>query len=464
MGPPADDIAVRKEEAARYSMFASGALALMKLAAGLLTGSLALLSDALHALIDLGATIMTWLAVKISDKPADADHNYGHGKIEAVVALIETGLLLALAMIVAITAVSNLSHGSEPLTQTTIAFIVLGISIAVDLVRWRGLTKVAEETGSHALAADALHFSSDLVSSVLVTAGLLAAVLGFRQGDAIAAIGVAAFIAVAGYRLGSRTIETLTDVAPRGVGDNIQAIAAAQRGVTDVERVRVRVVGTTLFADLDIGVPRTLTTERIHQLKEELIAAIRAEHPGAEVSIVTNARALDNESVLEKILMIAANRRTPVHHVTVQEIDGRLSISLDIELDGRMTLAAAHAIASKLETAIQDAFGPETEVETHLEPLDTRELSGKDAADEVRHQITGVIQLLLAGVPQIDQAHAVRVRETARGLIVNLHVESAAEITVEAVHNAVDELERRAKEACPDIHRIVTHAEPVKQV
>lgn len=460
--PDDGGVAVRKEKAARVSMFASAGLAVLKLAAGIASGSLALLSDALHALIDLGATTMTWLAIRVSDQPADDNHHYGHGKVEAVVALVETGLLLVLAIGVAILAASNLSAGGHQVEHQLLVFAVLGISVAVDLVRWRSLARVARETDSEALAADALHFSSDLVSSLLVAAGMAANAFGFRQGDALAAIGVALFIGIAGYRLGKRTIDTLMDVAPRGVGDDIQAIAAAQRGVADVERVRVRRVGATLFADLEIGVARTLSSERLSEVRRELSDAIAASYPGASVTIVPHARALDSESVLERVLLIAANRRMPIHHVTVQEVEGRLSISLDLELDGRLTLGAAHAMATKLETAIRDAFGPDTEVESHIEPLDSQELVGRDASAAERAGIIDVIEELLGEIAEIGRAHDVRVRETARGSIVNMHVDAAAETPVWAVHRAVDELERRAKERCPAIHRIVTHAEPVR--
>src|SRR4051812_9239539 len=206
-----------KEKAALASIFASALLTLGKLGAGLLTGSLALLSEAGHALLDTGATILTYYALRAAHKPADDEHHYGHGKIEAVAALAETGLLMVLAVGVVYEAVRRLTGlAAEHVDASWVAFAVLGVSIVIDLVRWRSLSKIARETRSDALAADALHFSSDLVGSVCVVLGLVATRMGYPEGDAIAALGVALFIGIAGFRLGRRTIDTLVDAAPKG--------------------------------------------------------------------------------------------------------------------------------------------------------------------------------------------------------------------------------------------------------
>src|SRR4051794_35396302 len=212
-----------KRKAALASIFASAVLTLGKLAAGLLSGSLALLSEAGHGLLDTGATILTYYAVRAADKPADEEHHYGHGKIEAVAALIETGLLLVLAAFVLYEAIHRLlSPALEKVEATWLTFGVLIVSIIVDVVRWRSLNAIAKRTKSDALAADALHFSSDFVASFLVLIGLAATHYGFAQGDNFAAIGVALFIAIAGYKLGRRTIDTLVDAAPAGLTERMR--------------------------------------------------------------------------------------------------------------------------------------------------------------------------------------------------------------------------------------------------
>jgi cation diffusion facilitator family transporter len=459
------DHAHAKEQAAFWSIVASAGLTIGKLVAGLLSGSLALISEALHSLLDTGATIITYFAVRIADKPADEEHHYGHGKVEAVAALIETGLLMALAIYVLWEAGARLI-GAAPahVEATPLAFAVLVISIVVDFYRYRALNKVATETRSDALAADALHFSSDLVSSSLVLLGLIAITFGFAQGDTVAAIGVAAFIAIAGYRLGRRTIDTLVDTAPAGLAERIRAAASAVPGVVEVETVRVRPAGAQTFGELTVAVSRTLPLDRVMVLKDRIIEAVRQVQPEVVVTVTTNSRALSDETILERVLLIAARRRVPVHHVTVQDIGGRLSVSLDLEVDGRMSLGAAHTIASRFEAAIRDELGPNTEVETHIEPLVVASLAGRDVDAGQADGIRASLQRHAGTIGVITDVHSVRVRDTEHGLVVNYHCRVDPALDVTTVHERVDQLEHLVRSDYPAIGRIVSHTEPLRLV
>ena len=243
-------------------------------------------------------------------------------------------------------------------------------SIAVDLVRWRALTHVARVTSSHALKADALHYSSDLVSSVLVLLGLAGTRAGFPHADALAAIGVAGFIAAAGYRLGRTTIDALVDRAPEGLPDAIRALIINTRGVARIEAIRLRPSGAKIVGEIIVSVSRTLPFERVAAIKADVLTRIARGWPQAEVTITANPLALNDETILESVLLIAARRRLPVHHVTIQDIEGRKSVALDLEVDGAMSLGDAHRLASDLEDAIAEEIGEDVEVETHIEPAE----------------------------------------------------------------------------------------------
>src|SRR5712691_65471 len=248
-----------KQRVALSSIAASAGLTVAKTVVGFSTGSLAILSEAAHSLIDLVATVMTYFAVRVSGKPADEEHHYGHGKVESVTALAETALLFVLSGIVIWEALQRLLGGHGHAVEATAwAFGVIVASILVDFFRARVLYRVAAETSSEALEADALHFGSDMWSSVAVLIGLVAVAFGYDWADSVAAFVVAIFICIAGWRLGRRTIDTLTDVAPPGAAERIKRIAMRVRRVVDVERVRVRTVGDRLFVDLVVAVSRTL--------------------------------------------------------------------------------------------------------------------------------------------------------------------------------------------------------------
>src|SRR5262245_42331501 len=450
-----------KERVALGSIAASAGLTLAKGVVGLTTGSLAILAEAGHSLLDLAATVMTYFAVRISDKPADEEHHYGHGKVESITALAETALLFLLSGIVIWEALQRLLGGHGHAVEATLwAFAVIIASILVDFFRARVLYHVAAETSSEALEADALHFGSDMWSSIAVLGGLGAVALGYPWADSAAAIVVAVFICVAGWRLGRRTIDSLTDTAPAGVADKIRAIAAGVPGVVAVERVRVRPAGDVLFVDLVVAVSRTLPLDRVAAITARVESAVGSQFPKVEATVNTEPRALDDETVLERVMVIARNRGLAVHHVTVHAIGGRLSVSLGLEVDGNLALRRAHEIADGLEQAVRDELGPAVEVETHIEPLQMRGLSGRDAPDTRIAEVRAALNEHAGELAGVRDVHDVRVRETADGEIVNFHAYAYPALTVAAVHDKIDDLERALRRRFPSIKRVIGHAEP----
>ena len=451
----------QKERVALGSIVASGLLTVSKAAVGVMTGSLAILSEAAHSLIDLGATVMTYFAVRISGKPADAEHHYGHGKVESIAALAETALLFVLSGVVIWEASQRLYGGhAHAVEATALAFGVIVASIVVDFFRARLLYRVAAETSSEALEADALHFGSDMWSSLAVLAGLGGVALGLQWADAAAALVVAVFVCIAGWRLARRTIDTLTDTAPAGAAERLRSIAARVRGVVAVEGVRARPVGDKLFVEINVAVSRTLPLDRVTTLKDNIIRSIRAEMPKAEVTVTTEPRALDNESVLERVMVIARNRGLAVHHVIAHAISGKLAVSLDLEVDRKLALGAAHEIASGLEAALREELGPEVEVETHIEPLQLYGLPGRDAAPERIAAVGTALAKIADAVGLVGEIHNVRVRASADGEFVNFHCRVDPTLTVAAVHDKVDEIEHALRERFPSITRVIGHAEP----
>lgn len=453
-------MASEKEKVALGSIAASAGLTIAKAVVGFLTGSLAILSEAAHSLLDLLATLMTYFAVRIADKPADEEHHYGHGKVESISALAETALLFLLSAIVIWEAAQRLAGGGHAVEATLAAFAVIIASIVIDHFRARVLTRVAAKTSSEALEADALHFSSDMWSSFAVLVGLAGVALGFEWADSVAAIVVAVFICIAGWRLGKRTIDTLTDAAPAGVAERIAALAKRVKGVVTVERVRARPVGPTLFIDLTVAVSRTLPLDRVTALKDGITKSIRGEMPEAEVSVTIEPIALSDETVLERVMVIARNRALAVHHVTVHAISGRLSVSLDLEVDGSLGIGAAHEIASGLEAAIVEELGSGVEVETHIEPLQVTRIVGRDADAGRVDAIRAELSSLASQIGFIGDVHDVRVRETLEGEIVNFHCLVDPGLTVHDVHETVDEVERGLRRRWPSIKRVIGHAEP----
>ena len=308
-----------------------------------------------------------------------------------------------------------------------------------------------------------MHFSSDMWSSVAVLIGLGGVALGYFRADAAAALVVAGFICIAGWRLGRRTIDTLTDTAPAGVSERAAAIARRVPGIVAVERVRARPGGAVLFLEIAVAVSRTLPLDRVAAIKERLARAIAADIPEAEVTITTEPRALDDETVRERVY---ADRAQPWSRRASRRRAGdrRSIVGLGRPRSRRHApLAAAHDIATGLEEAIRDELGPGVEVETHIEPLPAMLLAGRDARPARIAEITETLTSLADGLAGLGEVHDVRVRENPDGEIVNFHCRADPTLSVRAVHDLVDAVEDGLRRRFPAIQRVIGHAEPPPQ-
>jgi divalent metal cation (Fe/Co/Zn/Cd) transporter len=266
-------------------------------------------------------------------------------------------------------------------------------------------------------------------------------------------------IAVLGLRLARSTVETLLDRAPEGVAEKATAAIRAVPGVVDVERLRVRMVGPTHFIEAIAKVPRTYPIDRVEAIKRKAQQAVTEVLGDADLTFTAVPVARDNESVRERIMVIARNSGLAVHHVTVHDLGGKLTVSIDLEVDGDMELTAAHDIAHELERSIREDFGEDVEVDTHIEPLEPELPFGTDAAPDRVETIRNALSRFAAD-GAIHDIHNVRVRDTDAGEIVNFHCRAAPSMSVIKVHENVDEIERALRRAFPTIKRVISHAEP----
>jgi cation diffusion facilitator family transporter len=454
-------VTATKSRVAAVSIVASFSMAAVKLAVGIAIGSLALISEALHSSVDFVATVITWIVVRIADRPADDEHHYGHGKLESLSALGVIALLYVLAGGILVESYARLREGAPPPTLSVVPFAVLLVDIAVNFWRARALDRVAHDTSSHALAADALHFASDVFGSIAVLIGLALSAFGFLWGDAAAAIGVAVMISVLGLRLGRSTVETLLDRAPEGAAEKATVAIRAVPGVVGIERLRVRMVGPKHFIEAIVQVPRTYPIDRVENIKRTAQDAVSRALDDADLTFTAVPVARDNETVRERIMVIARNSALAIHHVTVHDLGDKLTVSIDLEVAGDMALTKAHDIAHDLERHIREEFGADVEVDTHIEPLEPELPQGTDAAPARAECIREALSRYAAD-GAIKDIHNVRVRDTEAGEIVNFHCRAAPSMSVIEVHENVDAIERALRRAFPTVKRVISHAEPLR--
>lgn len=450
-----------KQRVALFSLLASGGLALAKFAAAIASGSLGLLSEAFHSLMDFVATALTLLAVRVSDKPADDDHHYGHAKAENVVALIETGMLFAVTAWVTYEAIIRLMAGSHEIELSWWLFAIIIASIIIDFNRSRALKRTAEKTTSAALAADALHFAADMWSSIAVLIGLTLVWLGYGFADSVAALVVAVFVAHAAWDLGKQTLNNLLDAAPAGTTTKISEAVEAVNGVLAIRQLRVRPAGPTLFVDLSVDVPRTLPTTQLDIIRRDISARISAIFENADNSIQMNPVELDSETAFDKVALIADEHDLKVHHLVVQTLEGRLAISFDVEMDAATPLSLAHDKATALENDIRGGLGTDIEVESHIEPMEPRLLAGVPPSAAVTKKVEMALTKFTSKEAALSDLHNIRVRANAAGLYVHYHCRFAPDLAIADVHEVADRIEVALMASIPKIKRVVAHAEPV---
>jgi cation diffusion facilitator family transporter len=282
-----------KASAALSSVVAAIFLTGFKIVVGLMTNSLGILAEAAHSSLDLVAAVVTYIAVRVSGRPPDKEHQYGHGKIENISALFETLLLLVTCVWIIYESIQRLFFKDVEVEASFWAFTVMFVSIAVDFSRSRILYRAARKHNSHALEADALHFKTDIWSSSVVILGLVGVRLAaaypqlafLHKADAIAALVVAVIVIYISFELGTRNIQALLDQSPRGLVDQIEKVVSQVPGVQSCHQVRIRPSGPNTFIDIHIVMDPTKQLEEVHLIMDQVENTIQEIAPKADITV-----------------------------------------------------------------------------------------------------------------------------------------------------------------------------------
>jgi len=455
---------VEKRGVAFNSVLAATAITALKVLVGITTGSLGILSEAAHSGLDLIAAFITLLSVRVSDKPADADHQYGHGKVENFSAFLETGLLLLTCLWIVYEAMRRLFFHHVEIEPTVTAFLVMLASMAVDWWRSRALRRVADKYDSQALQADALHFSTDIWSSGVVILGLVLVTLGhrlkigwLRDADPIAALIVAGVVVYVSSRLARQTIDALLDAAPTDVRARILDEVARVESVVEVDRVRIRRAGNRYFADLSVALRRNVTFQKSEQVAEDVAQAVHHVIPDADVVVHPIPRAPREENLFDRIRGVAARSNLTVHEVSVQDFGGFLHVEQHLELDEGMPLKDAHDLVTRLEGDIRAEVPEISSILTHIES----EPAHIEATDEIRDPgLESRLRRIASEFPEILDMHEIRLKRAGSHINVSCHCTLPDTLPLSRVHDISTELEIRFKQQAPELFKVLIHTEP----
>jgi cation diffusion facilitator family transporter len=446
---------------ALVSVGAACALIALKLTTGLASGSLGLVSEAVHSGTDLVAALLTFFAVGYAVRPADRGHPYGHGKAEHLAALAEAGVLVLVSIGVATFAVLRLTGVIETDIDTAWwVFAVAAVVIAIDVSRTWVSLRSARRYSSAALLSNALHFGSDLAGTVAVLLGLIAAASGWPQGDSVAALFVSFLVVMAAMRLMGRNVDVLMDRAPA------DAVETARRAIHEhvpgvsLRRLRLRQAAGRHFVDVVIGVSPGAAVAQGHAAADEVEDAVRRALPEADVIVHVEPQPADEAEARERAQ--AAALRVPdvreVHNVNVLNVDGRTEISLHLKLPGAVSLDEAHGVAEQVEQTILDAVPEAAVVRTHLEPLAEAAEGRRPGAWEVEEDAEAVLGIVIdeTGAPP----RGLRMLETGDGLVVFLTLALDPHTELAAAHGVASTVEERIRRERPAIAEVHVHTEP----
>lgn len=455
-----------KRTVAVSSLLAAFALTGMKVAVGLWTNSLGILSEAAHSGLDLVAAGVTLWAVRISGQPADHEHTYGHGKFENLSALFETLLLLATCVWIISEAASRLFFEERVHVDANVwAFLVVLVSIGIDYSRSRALSRVARKHESQALEADALHFSTDIWSSAVVLLGLVGVLLAGRlempwleNADSVAALGVALLVIWVSFRLGRKSIDDLLDRVPQGLQEEIRRVAAVS-GVQEVKLVRVRRSGPEVFTDVTLTVDRGTPLGNAHEVADRAEAAVRAILPRADVVIHVEPVARAEEDVATTVRVLAAGRGLGSHGIRVCQEGGQRTLELHLEVADTLSLGDAHRQATEFERALGDAIPGLSKIVTHIEPVGGESPSLKvEPSSQIA--VLSAIEEFVQESGFRARAHELSVQESGGELTVWLHCLLDARLAIVDAHRYTEQLEKHLHHRIANIGRVVIHVEP----
>ena len=459
--PPEELVAARaRRRSALFSVVAACFLVALKLGTGLVTGSIAFLAEAAHSATDLVAALLTLFAVRVALRPPDREHNYGHGKAEHLAALAESAFLLLVALAIGSESVHRLlTDAGDGGEATWWAFLVLAIVIAIDVSRAVASGRTARRHGSPALAANAIHFTSDLVGTLAVLAGTILVATGHPKGDAFAGLAVAVLVIGLAVRLMRQSVEVLMDRTSADAEAKIRAALAGLREPLELRRVRARYAAGRHFADLVVGVPPDKGVVQAHATADQVEDAVRAALGNADV--VVHVEPVAPEGGLRERATAAAStvpEVREVHNVRVMRVGDAYELSLHVKLPRELSLAEAHDVIERLEAEVRAEVPELRRVHTHIEPLSRTDWAMAPPAETTAME-RAAVEETVRGITGAQPAD-VQFRDAERGRVALVTIRLPGEQPLPSAHQHAGRIEEAVRERCPGLADVIVHTEP----
>lgn len=455
----------RKIKVAVQSMYAAIIITIIKILAAYFSGSLGVLSEVFNSGIDVFVCIVTIISIKFSSKPPDKDHNYGHEKIENFSALFQVLILFITSAYIIYEAINRLIINKDSEVNVSIwIFLALIISMLIDVYRAKALKKIAEETKSSALEADALHFTTDILSSGVVIIGLILTYFNIsKSADTIAALIVTVIIISLGYKLSRKAIDALMDRVPAGLYDKIKYETLLIKGVEGIKSFRIRSSGSIIYIDMVIQISRLVPFSKAHDIMDNVEKKINDITTNADVIIHSEPVETKDETINDKIRMIVSDFGLKCHDIFSHKISNEIYSELHVEIDRTNDLIKAHDMISELEDKIKEEIDIIKHLKIHIDEPSEILFDTKDIT-EVSYKIVENVKLIISENANVVSGEDIQIVSTNGKIRISLNCKFDHIHSLDEVHDMVTVLESKIylnlKEKYPKLSNVIIHAEP----
>jgi cation diffusion facilitator family transporter len=449
--------------AVALSVVTSALLISLKVAVGLYSGSVSIISEAIQSGADLLAALIAFFAVRGAARPPDESHPYGLGKLENLAATVEAMMIFAASGLIIYEASRRLYFGAV-IVNVDWGIGVMVFSSVADFLVSRHLFGVARRTESPAIAAEAWNLATDIYAAAAVVIGLvIVRVTGIKAFDPLVGIGVALIILKTAWNLARGGIADLLDESlPAGDLSKIRGVLDGHRRMfSTVRTMRTRRAGGRRLVYIALQFPPTVSMADAHAVTEHLEQEIRAVYPGSTVTVEAEAPpTIDSpENVIESVERVARLLGLPVHHLNAYASDRRFNISLHLEVDPALSLAEAHALATRLEDELRREIPQLGRVDSHIEPA-SRQIQPDQEVARAREQIEVALRDVTTQMALVHGVHDIQVHLHGGNLVISLHCTIDGQVPIGAAHHVGEEIDQGLRSRVPNVESVLVHTEP----
>lgn len=451
-----------KTMVALFSLIVSVVLVITKVVIAIITNSIGVFSEALNNGLDLVTVLIAFLAIRMSLKPADKDHTYGHGKYENLSAAVELIIISLLSLFIIYRSIQRIIYRDFQLNINNYIFIVLIISVILNIIRVYFVGRAAKTHRSSVFEAEFLNYATDIASSIVIIAGLLFSRSGFLLADPIASIVVSIAVLIFGLRLSIKVFRNLLDYIPVEVTDKIIKSSNSFKEIKSISELRIHEVGNIKFINLNINLEKNIYLSQVEKIKEKFKQKIEKDNPGCRIILETKTDYNKND-IYSKIKEIILNHKNikDIHNINIYQVEDQIDISVHVQLVKELDLSKTERLTKKVENELKNEIILLRSIYIHIEEANIRQ-SWKDVTASSKSFINR-IKKEVKEYAAPSTCHNFTILKKDNNYNIAFHCRLEKDLKVNQAHSVTTNVEDIIRKKFKNIEEISIHVEPEKK-